>query len=189
MGIHEIEDFKVGDTYDFQDRTVVITEIDTENNTIKFEDGSEMNLNDFIELNSETKVTVAVEKELKRRGKKSKEETEEPQTPAPKPKPTQVILPGKGKIKVARPQNSLEQITEDFFSKVKKNVSLRGRMEVLMDKYEIPTIKTFKEKFNQAVLSETLKKRIQELMESTNPNDLETVFKLFEDNIDCFGIA
>ena len=185
----EIEDFKVGDTYDFQDRTVAITEIDTENNTIKFEDGSEMNLNDFIELNSETKVTIAVEKELNRRGKKSKEETEEPQTPAPKPKPTQVILPGKGKIKVARPQNSLEQITEDFFSKVKKNVSLRGRMEVLMDKYEIPTIKTFKEKFNQAVLSETLKKRIQELMESTNPNDLETVFKLFEDNIDCFGIA
>lgn len=185
----EIGDFKVGDTYDFEDRTVGITEIDTENNIIKFDDDAEMNLNDFIELNSKTKVTVAVEKELKRRGKKSKEETEEPQTPAPKPKPTQVILPGKGKIKVARPQNSMEQITEDFFSKVKKNVSLRGRMEVLMDKYEIPTIKTFKEKFNQAVLSETLKKRIQELMESTNPNDLETVFKLFEDNIDCFGIA
>lgn len=185
----EIEDFKVGDTYDFEDRTVVITEIDTENNTIKFDDDTEMNLNDFIELNSEIRVAVAVEKELNRRGKKPKEKAEEPQTPAPKPKPTQVILPGKGKIKVARPQNSLEQITEDFFSKVKKNVSLRGRMESLMDKYEIPTIKTFKEKFNQALLSETLKKKIQELMESTNPNDLETVFKLFEDNIECFGIA
>lgn len=185
----EIGDFKVGDTYDFPDRTVVITEIDTENNTIKFDDDTEMNLNDFIELNSETRVTVAVEKELKRREKNSKEKTEEPQPPAPKPKPTQVILPGKGKVKVAKPQNSLEQITEDFFSKVKGNPVLKVRMEKLMRQYKIPTIGTFKQKFTSATLSETLMKRVQELMESTNPNDLETVFKLFEDNIDCFGIA
>ena len=58
-----------------------------------------------------------------------------------------------------------------------------------MREYKIPTIGTFKQKFVSATLSETLMKRIQELMESTNPNDLETVFKLFEDNINCFGIA
>ena len=185
----EIGDFKVGDTYDFQDRTVVITEIDTENNTIKFDDDTEMNLNDFVEFNSELRVTVAVEKELKRRESKSREKTEEPQTPAPKTKPAQVKLPGKGKVKVARPQNSLEQITEDFFSKVKGNPVLKVRMEKLMRQYKIPTIGTFKQKFTSATLSETLMKRVQELMESTNPNDLETVFKLFEDNIDCFGIA
>ena len=185
----EIEDFKVGDTYDFQDRTVVITEIDTENNTIKFDDDTEMNLNDFVEFNSELRVTVAAEKELKRRENKSGEKTEEPQAPAPKSKPAQVKLPGKGKVKITRPQNSLEQITEDFFSKVKGNPVLKVRMEKLMRQYKIPTIGTFKQKFTSATLSETLMKRVQELMESTNPNDLETVFKLFEDNIDCFGIA